>query len=166
MYNGNMAKSASNAFTLVELLVVIAIMGVIGVFTLANYRSFGEDRNLKNASLDIQNLLRQAQTNASANAKCNTVFNAKWLVEFADNKTINLKCSLATNSIKSLPLGANIEIQSASCGLPFTTSFDPVSGKVGLGTCTSPLTVTLTNSKTGSIKSFKIEKGGRIYEQP
>lgn len=158
-----MKKSVPNAFTLVELLVVIAIMGMIGTFVLANYRSFGEDQKLKNASLDIQSLLRQAQTNATANVKCDTNSGALWQVEYADNRTINLKCQeLPASSIlkKTLPLGANIEIQSICGSYPLVLSFDPVSGKVNPGSCT----VTLENSKTGSTKSFTIEQGGSIHE--
>ena len=39
-------------FTLVELMVVIAIMAIVGTFAIANYRSFGEDKDLENAVLE------------------------------------------------------------------------------------------------------------------
>ncbi|MDD5147255.1 MAG: prepilin-type N-terminal cleavage/methylation domain-containing protein [Candidatus Daviesbacteria bacterium] len=171
-----MRKSAQG-FTLIELLVVIAITAVIGIYTLINSRSFGEDQNLKNASLDIQSLLRQAQTNATANVICNTGYSATWQVEFANLVTINLKCmEPASSSIlkKTLQLDANNVLKPPITGTgsncptlpPFTISFDSLTGKVGFGDpgCTS-LTITLQNSKTGSTKSFTIEQGGRIYGQ-
>lgn len=175
-----MGKSASAAFTLIELLVVLAIMVLIGTYVLANYSSFGEDQNLKNAVLDIQSYLRTAQANATTKTKCNTRNDATWQVEFANATTVNLKCQEPPASSipkKTLTLGTNITILSVSgidFGCPtaplFTTpptiSFAPVSGKINLGgaNCTS-LTITLRNTKTSSTKSLIIEQGGRIYEQ-
>ncbi|MDD5416010.1 MAG: prepilin-type N-terminal cleavage/methylation domain-containing protein [Candidatus Daviesbacteria bacterium] len=172
-----MPRTVPNAFTLIELLVVIAITAVIGIYTLINSRSFGEDQNLKNASLDIQSLLRQAQTNATANAKCNIGYGAIWQVEFANLVTINLKCMEPVSSSvlkKTLQLDANNTLKPPITGTgfncptlpPFTINFDPLTGKVGFGDsrCTS-LTITLQNNKTGSTKSFTTEQGGRIYGQ-
>ena len=172
-----MGKAVPNAFTLIELLVVIAIMAVVGVYTLANYRSFGEDQNLKNAVLDVQSMFRAAQTNATANVKCNTGYSATWQVEFVDTKTINLKCQESGTSFtkKTLTLGSNIAINSVSgtpsvscpTGVSFTLTFAPLSGKinfVGYANCTV-VTIILTNSKTTNTKSLVIEKGGRIYGQ-
>jgi len=34
-------------FTLIELMIVISIMALLGAFTIANYRSFGEDKDLE-----------------------------------------------------------------------------------------------------------------------
>lgn len=173
-------KAAPNAFTLIELLVVIAIMAVVGMIVLANYKSFGEDQNLKSAVLDIQSQLRNAQTSATANAKCNTLSGATWQVEFADTTTINLKCQEpspvplpAPITKKTLTLDTNIEVQSisgfgSSCPIapPFTISFAPLSGKIDLGGANCVwLTVTLINNKTGSTKPLRIEQGGRIYGQ-
>lgn len=167
---------------MIELLVVISIMAVIGVFIVANYRSFGEDQKLKNAVLDIQSLIRQAQANATTNLKCNTQSNAVWQVEYNNATTINLKCqepSASPITKKTLTLGANIEIQSVSeegtgCpsappfASPFPTiSFAPLTGKITLGSderCTS-LTITVRNNKISTDKSLTVEKGGRIYAQ-
>ncbi len=165
-----MGKSVRNAFTLIELLVVITIMGVIGAYTLANYRSFGEDRNLKSAVLDVISLLRQAQTNATTNVICT---DGTWQVEFATDKIINLKCSTLASLQKILQLNPNISISSISgpeiscpslSSLSFAVDFAPLTGKINLVNprCTS-LTVTLKNIKTTSTKSLIIEKGGRIY---
>ena len=173
MYNQSMGKSVPNAFTLIELLVVIAITAVIGMYALANYRSFGEDQNLKSAVLDVVSLLRQAQSNATTKTICNTAYDATWQVAFSDVKTINLNCleGAATFTKKILKLDAkaqNISIQSvsgASCpdGVPLTISFALLRGNIdfiGYSNC-ALLTITLTNSK--STKSLIIEKGGRIY---
>lgn len=168
-----------SGFTLIEMLVVIAIMAVIGIFTLSNYKSFGEDQSLKNAVLDIQSQLRTAQTNATTNLKCGTQYSATWQVEFADDdKTINLKCSASADIQKTLQLDTNIKIKEfsgTSCEdeTPITIEFTPLSGKIGFiygdgnnmsSSCIS-LTVTLKNTKTGSDKSLTIEKGGKIYAQ-
>lgn len=163
-------------FSLIEILVVVAIMALVGIFTFSNYKSFGEDQNLKNAVLDIQSQLRTAQTNATTNLKCGTEYSAIWQVEFAtDKKTVNLKCSTSADTQKELKLDTNIAIVTvagadAGCpsDTPFTISFAPISGKITIvpvgANCTS-LTVTLKNSKTETTKDLSIEKGGKIYAQ-
>lgn len=107
-------KIILKGFTLIELLVVIAVMAIVGTFTVANFRSFGEDKELANAALDIQSLLRTAQTNASANVKCPNGFPSKnWLVNFISSQRIDLDCADSTggvSSVKSLSLGNNIQL--------------------------------------------------------
>lgn len=186
-----MKFSAQKAFTLIELLVVIAIMGMIGTYVLANYRSFGEDQNLKSAVLNVVSLLKIAQTNATTNANCNTQYSATWQVIFSDTKTISLNCLESATSFtkKTLKLDEkvpNISIFSVSGApavtscpvLPFTVGLALLKGTVSfidnstsdLGipkpNCTS-LTVTLQNTKlpVGREKSLIIEQGGRIYAQ-
>lgn len=169
-------KSAYNAFTLIELMVAISIMAIIAVYIFANYKSFGEDQNLKSAASDIQSLLRTAQTNATTNLRCNTPQkSAQWQTVFSNPSTIELKCWEPPNPQrlkKTLQLDTSIIIYSISgsgnscpTGLPFTISFAPLSGTMKLGSdedC-SWLTITLRNTKTGSTKALKIEQGGRIY---
>lgn len=169
-----MGKPAPNAFTLVELLVVIAVTSIIGVYTLANYRSFGEDQNLKSAVLDIQSLLRQAQINATSGVKCQGVGELGWFVVYTNTTTLDLKCnnsSGSSSSLKTLSLterSSNISIQSItagsdSCSIGTTFTFVPPSGTMisSCGTNPNLVTITLTNNTT--TKSFNIEKGGRIY---
>lgn len=62
--------SSARGFTLIELLVVIVIMSILGTFAIANYRSFGQDKELESIALDIQSLVRVAQTNATTGKKC------------------------------------------------------------------------------------------------
>lgn len=169
-----MQKSAY-AFTLIELVVAISIMAIIGVIAFANYKPFGEDQNLKSAVLDIQSLLKTAQTNATTNLKCNTQSGATWKVEFSSDKTtINLKCQPPASLIKTLQLGTNITVDSVTgvvgcqVSFPVTISFDPLSSKAnfeGSTTSCTALTINLKNTKTNSTKSFIIEQGGRIYGQ-
>lgn len=173
MYNQSMGKSVPNAFTLIELLVVIAVMAVIGVYALSNYRSFGEDRNLKSAVLDVVSLLRTAQANATANIICNTAHSASWQVAFfADKKTINLNCleSAVSFTKKQLILGTNISVDSASgtscpTGVPFTTNFTLLNGAANVLDNDNCILFTITLSNTKNTKSLIIEKGGRIYGQ-
>lgn len=172
--------SAQRGFTLIELLVVIAIMGIVGVFSMANFRSFGEDQKLKNSLLDIQSMLRTAQTNAATNTKCANQFEAPWRVEFANttNTTIiNLKCIEPPNTSvikKTLTFGPDITLDRTISGtgvscpteLPLRISFAPGSGEISLeGDYCSSLIITLRNNKRATTKSLKIEQGGRIYEQ-
>ena len=159
----------SRGFTLIDLLVVRAIMAVIGVYTLSSYRSFGEDQNLKNAVLDVVSLLRQAQTNATANVVCNNG-TWPWQVQFVNSTTANLKCSGSASVVKSLPpWDQSISIQSfsgTSCPTSNpTVNFIPLKGSIefiGFPNCAA-LTVTLTNTK--NTKSLIIEQGGRIYAE-
>lgn len=184
MYNESMAKAVPNAFTLVELLVAIAVMAIISVITLSSYRSFGRDQNLNNAALDIQNQLRSAQANATANAQCaSDEYGTTWQVYFtSDRITTNLNCQFLPSPLpvpspvlttkKTFQLGTDITIQSVSgtggsncpSDVPFTISFDPLTGKTKLqdSKCTG-LKITLTNTKT--TKSLIIEQGGNIYVQ-
>lgn len=62
--------SSARGFTLIELLVVIAIMAIVGTFAIANFRTFGEDQDLKSAALDLQSLIRTAQTDATTGVRC------------------------------------------------------------------------------------------------
>ncbi|OGE19401.1 hypothetical protein A2967_01425 [Candidatus Daviesbacteria bacterium RIFCSPLOWO2_01_FULL_41_32] len=176
-------KKTARGFTLIELLVVIAIMALVSVVTISNYSSFGQDQKLKSGVLDIQSLLRQAQTNAIANAKCSGSYTAFWQVDFAgDGKSLTLKCTLPSSSattLKTLQLDQNIEMQSTTSGtgtgcatgltFPFTVNFSLLKGNISFEpisvgqNCTS-LTITLKNTKTNNTKTITIEQGGRVYE--
>lgn len=163
--------NSSKGFTLIELLVVMAIMAVVGFFTLANYKSFGEDQNLKNAVLDVVSLLRQAQTNATTNVICE---GGSWQGLFLSSTSVRLKCSNSSNGQRDLLLNknnSNISISLSSgdfCALttvPSTINFAALSGDIYFNSypnCAS-LTINLTNGN--SSRSLKIDKGGRIDAQ-
>lgn len=168
-----------HGFTLIEILVVMAVMSIIGVYTFANYKSFGDDKNLTNAALDIQGILRFAQTSASANTKCDTKYGAAWQVIYTDTKTLTLQCqdpgtaSFVTK--KTLTLGNNITVSASgeepSCPNPSVVGFAPVSDKLvdgeidlGAANCTK-VTFTLSSTKVSWTKAVVVEQKGRIYAQ-
>ncbi|MBI4036041.1 prepilin-type N-terminal cleavage/methylation domain-containing protein [Candidatus Daviesbacteria bacterium] len=180
-----MAKAVPNAFTLVELLVVVTIMAITGVFAFANFANFGEDQKLKSATSDIQGLIRQAQTNASSNNKCQSAFSAKWQVVFSDDrKTVTLGCEESGTfySKKELDISkidSNIQIDSISrvgvaCpsdpgfpGSAYTINFDLLTGTMNFGEpkCTS-FAVSLENTRTTSTKSISMTSGGTLKTRP
>ncbi|MBI2330349.1 prepilin-type N-terminal cleavage/methylation domain-containing protein [Candidatus Daviesbacteria bacterium] len=175
-----MGKTVLNAFTLVELLVVIAIIGLIGAYVLSNYGTFGEDQKLKNAVLDIQSLLRQAQTNATSGVKCQGQGGATWFVEFTSGTELNLMCmypaggglNFISGSLKKLPFSGNISIDTMTSGINSctfgatnTVTFAPLSGAMIASCGTGIVTITVINNKTSNTKSLKVEQGGRIYAQ-
>ncbi len=173
MYNEIML-STQRGFTLIELLVVIAIMVITSVFTLANYRSFGDDQNFKNAALDVQSFLRLAQANATSSLKCQDNSNNGWLVTFAMPRNLDLKCqylsgteTIITGSLKnySLPSNPDISIQNIMAGSCTVTQviFAPLYGTMTSNCGSNQITITLKNSKR-QIKQIKIDPGGRIYE--
>ncbi len=57
-------------------------MAILGVVAIANYRSFGEDKDLESAALNIQSQVRTAQTNASTNLKCAGRPVGLWKIDF------------------------------------------------------------------------------------
>lgn len=174
------AHLPKNGFTLVELLVVMSIMAITGIFTLSNFRSFGEDQNLKSAVLDLQSQLRSAQTNATANAICINNGGGTWQVTYSGS-TASVNCQEAgaapapTSVPKTVTLGSNIQIEevsgipSSSCpnsaAVPFTISFNPLSGnmRIGNSSACSSLSIGLMNSKTGTRRFLTVEQGGKIY---
>lgn len=169
-------KITARGFTLIELLVVITIMGVLGMYAVSNYREFGEDKNLKNAVLDIQSQLRATQTSATTNTICNTISGATWQLAFSSDKvTTTLSCQEPSGPLttkKTSKLTSNIIVDSVSgsgtCPSgppPFTISFAPLSGQVDLGGNCTFLLITLKNSKTSATKSLTIDQGGSIYAQ-
>lgn len=159
--------SAQRGFTLIELLVVIAIMSITGIYTIANYRSFGEDQNLKSAALEIQSLLRLAQSNSTSNLKCQDKPTTNWLVTFASATSLDLNCQNSTGTIGSLrpplllPANITYSVTNGNCN-PTQVIFAPLSGAVTASCGSGSMTINLINSKN-SKKQVVIEQGGRIY---
>lgn len=96
-------------FTLIELLVVIAIMAIVGTFAIANYRSFGQDKDLESAALDIQSLVKVAQTNATTNIKCQTKPVTTWRSYFFQGTDGQYKARLTCwyNDASGNPTGSH-----------------------------------------------------------
>lgn len=159
-------KFSARGFTLVELLVALAILAIVGVFSLANFRSFGEENNLKNASLEMQTNLRLAQANASSGVKCQNQTNLGWLMEFP---SLELKCrnSGGLHSVKTFPAFAStiqVTISAGNC-TPTFIEFTPLYGSVKSICGSSPIRINFKNTKTNNEKNLIIEQGGRIYVQ-
>lgn len=161
-----MSRTVLKGFTLIELLVVIAVMAVVSIVIIANFGSFGQDKALESATLDIQSMLRSAQTNATTNLKCNSQSSLSWMVEVSNKLTINLKCqnSSGTTTIKTMALTNNIEISSiGTCISPVSFNFAPLSGAFSSSCDPNSNQIVVKNTKTGGIKTLIVEKGGRIY---
>lgn len=190
-------------FTLIELLVVIAIMAIVGTFAIANYRSFGQDKDLESAALDIQSQVRTAQTNATTGVKCeNLTALHGWrndIYRQNDGYKVRLSCinddTYTPRSKKYLSLPANIIIENITVDgstntLPNYFSESPWGGSFAAavfeppftqlsfrcfinyssegcsgGTPDGKLVIRLKNTKTNSVKSLAIDKGGRVYAQ-
>ncbi|HBQ50641.1 hypothetical protein A3B42_02525 [Candidatus Daviesbacteria bacterium RIFCSPLOWO2_01_FULL_38_10] len=160
-------------FTLIELMIVISIMALLGAFTIANYRSFGEDKDLENAALDVVSLIRTAQTNATTNLKC-VNDGGIWQIEYiTGSPEIKLNCKEPLADFikkKTLQLKTNIQVDSVIGSPPIactglTINFKPINGQIELGgdeACDS-LTATLKNTTRPGTKNVIIEKGGKIY---
>lgn len=140
-------------FTLIELLVVIAIMALVGTFAIANYRSFGEDQDLKSAVLDLKTFLKTAQNNATSKVFCEGNPPTVWRVNFENDsgdagRVIQRFCqyvgSVGERDKKNLTFKNNIDFEkicgdstcSSGCetaitsGQWFVTAFIPLSGKI------------------------------------
>jgi prepilin-type N-terminal cleavage/methylation domain-containing protein len=175
-----------NGFTLIELLVAIAIMAIVGVISLANYSSFGEDQKLKNGSLDIQSLYKIAQTNTSSNTVCSGSNGAKWIVKFSSLTSLDLVCQpsggVESSSVKNLNLATNsltiTSIKSTSdanctATLPARVSYDAITAKINFSDNTqqacissaTSLTVNLQNTKNSNTTTVVINKGGTTNVQ-
>lgn len=195
MYNEYMVKAVPDAFTLIELLVAIAIMAVISAVAFSNFKSFGEDQNLKNAVLDVQSLLRAAQTNATTNLKCNNNPVTAWKVSFINSsgtKLIRTFCEYQGSSGEISPkdynFKPNIELEKVHKGNDDTycvndisgsnsvvVAFAPLSGSVSFISYDNPpnaclndagdIAVVLKNTKTKSESKVIMDKGGSIYAQ-
>lgn len=153
-------------------------MAVVGTFVIANYRSFGEDKDLENAALDVVSFIRTAQTNATTNLKCDTQHGAVWQIEYFSKTVINLNCKEPSASSfankKTAQMKTNIEVDSitGSSSINCLESYGSTinfmfNGQIELGgnaECAS-LTATLKNTRTNSTKEVIIDKGGRVYVQ-
>mgnify|MGYP001570393819 CR=1 FL=1 len=168
--------SARLGFTLIELLVVIAIMAITGIFTLANFRSFGAEQNFKSAALDVQSLLRLAQTNATSGVKCQSSdTNALgWRVEYTPSTTFNLQCQNSSgwsSSVKQLDISNRATVSSIAVGNcnPTYINFAPLYGSVTSGNNSAncpntTITITLQDTKGTNTRQLKVAPGGNIHE--
>lgn len=144
--------SSAHGFTLIELMVVITIMAIVGTFSIVNYRSFGEDQDLKSAVLDLKTFLKTAQTNATSKVLCEGNPPTVWRVNFendsGDGRVIQRICHYQEPDVErqkqNFILKNNISFEKIcneqSCtsgcetgvnsGESFVVAFAPLSGQI------------------------------------
>lgn len=171
----------SLGYTLIELLVALSILGITGAVVLVNFGSFKGDQTLRNTLAELQSLIREAQSNATSGVKCNGAGEANWNIKFlSDKTTIILDCQTVSNPVpitqKTVNLNANNKgiivdrINGSQSCIPVIVSFAYVTGKVAFlsNPCVSgasSVSINLKNTKKGTVKTLKINKGGTVDVQ-
>lgn len=181
------AKVDSSGYTLVELLVVMSLLAIVGVISYVNIGVFRQDKDLIQASLDLQNHLREAQTNATSSTTtlCTENKPSFWKVIFNSRNQINLKCG-ETGGEKNWIISDKVSIDSikgsfgsSSCDSSFNPNstsqvelkFNQLSGNaefidLNLGSSclanSEKMVISLKSNSSSSIKTVTINKGGSI----
>ena len=109
-----------SGFTLIELLVVLAIIAFVSTVTVASFVSYGKKSTLKQASLDVSSLLRDAKYRTQSQIKpssCSGTFQGYRVAicgltgsscNTPDTYTLSLVCSGGTTLISTKTLPTNI----------------------------------------------------------
>lgn len=160
VYQNMLRLNYMRGFTLVELLVVITIMGILGILGFIYNRTFQATQVLNEGVSGVQNILRAAQSNATAGVKCQGLGGATWVVTFENTTTFNLKCKVGTSAFtqKSYSLPTNIQVQSVPCSV----NFSPLYGTVSFEPSSASCIIRITNTKTGESKDVTVTRGGAI----
>lgn len=155
---------------------VISVIAILVALAYANIGTLQEDQLLKGTASDVQSVIRLAQSNATSRLKCGGLEGANWLIEIANDTTLNLKCSTQVSAVKSLNFPSGIHINSitksnGTCPAlyPVTINYSALFGDVSfsdlVNTCfpnTMGVTLTLESTKTNDTKLIKIDKGGSV----
>ena len=168
-------------FTLIELLVVLAITAIFGMVAFINLRGFGTEQNLKNNALDLVNILKSVQTNASASVKCRDVDPSSWQVRISQNGQKIVMETICGTTLSSKTISESVLLDKVTgketCSLTdlsgdnaLTLSFTLLTGNVSfssLNECfsrSSEVTINIKDLKDPNLKqSVVINKGGAIY---
>lgn len=173
-----------NGFTLIELLVVISMLGILATFVFVNYRSAASDQLLAKAVIEIQTLLKFAQSNATTGTVCVGPGGNSWTVKFRQNdkSKLDLTCGTTDTPRQSLTL-QDVEVSSFQCNPadtticppvddvftpPLSVNYSPLYGNINFSSgavCSntaSTIMVTLRNIKNNNKKCFTISKGGAV----
>jgi len=166
MYEKNLPKKLSSfvGFTLIELLVVMTIIGILFGVGVAQYTNFNRRQILEQASRDLINNLRLAQTKAANGEKppgCATLDGYK--VSFSSGGTSNPD----TYRIVAI-CGGSEKGESKTFSLPSVVKFNPLPSPsevlfkvLAQGTdLNNDLTITLT--AFGKTKTITVTKQGKI----
>lgn len=186
-----MPKSAQDSgFSLVELLITITIITLLGLFTVANFGSFGEGQKVKGAAFDIQSLIKSTQANASSRVACpldTNNYGASWWMEIqTGSSSLTQKCQIGAGAISTIKTynitssSPSLAITSIKCAnnstitaglvtvkyapLTATASFSDSSSVACIAT-SQFLYITVINNKTQETKVVKIDKGGTASVQ-
>lgn len=78
-----MYKRSDLGFTIIEILVAITILGLISAFTIPSYKRFNDEQELKNATLNLLQSIRQTQSSSQSRTTCsNNVGSLDWEFRF------------------------------------------------------------------------------------
>lgn len=171
-----------SGFTLIELLVVISMLGILATFVFINFKTANSDQTLNKAALEIQTLLKLAQSNATTSTLCKGESGKFWSVNITSKTHLEMTCNVADSAKQNLDL-ENAEISSFQCSPaaqadcpptsgntfnpPLSISYSPLYGVTSFdgASCASnaaTIMVVLTNSKNKNTKCFTISKGGAV----
>lgn len=151
-----------NAFTLIEILISLTIIGLIFAFGYVSFRDFSRRQALTGVTRQVKGDLRLAQENALSGNKpaaCTGPLDAYFFTvsSFSNSYALEANCSGYAYLIKLVDMQPGISISS---------TLRPIIFKVlGQGTNIpggSQVTITLTQSDTGSTQVVTIDSGGNI----
>lgn len=180
-------------FTLIELLVVAGIVSLFAALTIPSYISFNRSQEIRQASLNLKNILRDTQNRATSSEKSTTTCTGSDILQGfyvvitpnSSSTSISGRCGLINFNTTSKVFASTSVIQgfydasSSPCSTitpvqgKVTILFKPLGGGVkfydgdlDIGTILniSKLALKLTNS-TGQTYYIIVESGGDIYEK-
>jgi prepilin-type N-terminal cleavage/methylation domain-containing protein len=169
-------------FTLLELVVVIGLIAVISTVAFAHFINLTRDQILINASSDMVNFFRLAQTNAKSAVKCgenHDVQSYAWSVYISDPKTLNLYCHTTSSPVFaggvfdrdfSLASGPVIIHSLSSLTIPLQIDYSALYGEMKFRTdsvnystvANNALEIKLQNTVTGEFKGVVINTAGSV----
>lgn len=171
-------------FTLIEILVAIALISTMAVIALPNFRTFGENQDIKNSSLELVRSLRQAQSSATSGTRCSTKPSDNWTVKVRQNgfqivgncldPAVDIPPATPSPEAKNFyTLPDTIEVLSTSCGtgaagnadIVFkrsTVTFSCLNAAVVSGVT---FTMTLKNKSTPDQSMVNVNTAGAINVQ-
>lgn len=164
-------------FTLVEILVAISILAVISVVAVPNLRNFSSTQDLDHTAINIESVLKTAQSSANSGVKCPADETSEYWKVKLTKTTYSLIAKCQTLGERVLSQGL-ISPSQSDPGESFESSID-VCPNVGGDIIFTPnkvsyqcsgnslsfiadIKIVLQNSSGSLTKSIRINKGGSI----